>query len=235
MYGRPLGELGKDANRLDGLLDVLLTPGSTLDLVRGLEVEDLRLLILVVRAALDERDLTQDMWKLVSDLIGGLSSFPSSSSTDALHEMFGAPGFAGWLPNIAGAIAAQAAKRRDSEFRHCGIEEVTRMLDNGRPANAADLAAVVVAEICHLSGEIRDGSASHWKHLWNVGSYNNVIKPRPEESCRDVILFALQSKLGRLEIDLQPEGTYANRKRSDIRAEYGGSNVADFCFAAGGV
>ena len=32
-------------------------------------------------------------------------------------------------------------------------------------------------------------------------------------------------RLGRLEVDVQPEGTYADENRSDIRAEYGGFNV----------
>ena len=49
--------------------------------------------------------------------------------------------------------------------------------------------------------------------------------PRPEGSCCGVILLALQRGLGRLGIDAQSEGTYADDKRADIRLSLGSFNV----------
>ncbi len=117
------------------------------------------------------------------------------------------------------------ARRREAEFQHCGMEAIRKTLKSGPPANGGDLAALAVAELELLSERIRDGSASYWRLFWNVDRYNHTKGARPEESCRDAILFNLQSRLARLGVDVQPEGTYADDKRSDIRVTYGGFNV----------
>ena len=136
-----------------------------------------------------------------------------------------APDFAPWALDISVAIEDHSARQRMREFRLCGVDQVTNTLQNGRPANAGDLAALIADEVESLSAQIRDGSASSWKQFWNVDRYNRAKDPRPEHSCRDVILLALQRRLGRLVIDAQPEGTYVDDKRSDIRLSLGSINV----------
>ena len=224
-YDRELMELGNETDHLGCLLDLLCTGGIPRELIRRFEADHLRLLIILTRAALERRELTEDSWELMSHLIQALSSLPTPTATETLADLFGDPGFDLWLPDVAYAMERQAAGRHEAEFQHCQMLQVTRTLDNDRPANVGDLAALVVAVLHGLSEQIRDGSASHWKHYWNVDQYNRATDPRPEDSCRDAILFALQSKLSGLEVDVQPEGTYADDKRSDIRVAYGGFNV----------
>ena len=65
-----------------------------------------------------------------------------------------------WMPVIAHATEFQARRRREKEYEHCNIGQVVRTLDNGSPANAGDLAALVFDELLEISGKIRDGSTS---------------------------------------------------------------------------
>ena len=224
-YGRELQELGEVRNHLRPLLEFFCRAGFRREIAHRFGANELRLMIVLVRASMDGREVTEKDWEFMSDLIRGLSSLQTQEAADVLQELADAPGFSAWALDIAVAIESEAERRREAEFRHCGIDRVLLTLDNGRPANAGDLAALVVAELAQLSAQIRDGNATYWKHFWNVDSYNRAEHPRPEESCRDAILFALQSTLGRLEVDVQPEATYADEKRADIRAEYGGFNV----------
>ena len=102
---------------------------------------------------------------------------------------------------------------------------MVQTLDSGAPASAGDLAALVFDELEDLSHKIRDGNTSDWRQYWNVDSHSRPTDPRPENACRDAVLSDLQKRLGRLGIDAQPEGVYAEDKRSDIRVSFGGFNV----------
>lgn len=223
-YGRELQRLGDQPDRLGLLLDFLSRVGLPREFASRLGANELRLLIAVTRVA-KEGPVIKAGRSLTSGLLWRLSSFEPQEAASLLEELRDSPAFARWDADIALAMEHHSARRREAEFEHCGIEAVGKTLKNAPPANAGDLAALVVAELEVLSERIRDGSASHWRHFWNVDGHNRPRGPRPEESCRDAILFDLQPKLARLGIDVQPEGTYADDKRSDIRVAYGSFNV----------
>ena len=79
----------------------------------------------------------------------------------------------------------QKSIRREATFAHPSLERVAEVLDNGRPANAADLWALIVDLLRQLSREIRDGATSDWRQYWNVDKDNRAVKPKPENACRD--------------------------------------------------
>ena len=99
------------------------------------------------------------------------------------------------------------------------------MLDNRRPANVADLAALTTSYLREIARRVRDGNTSDWRQYWNVDYRNRPTEPKPEDACRDALLSDLQSRLTRLQVDAQPEGRYADDKRSDIRVSHGECNV----------
>ena len=224
-YSRELQEFANEPARLGPLLDFQCRIGSPYEVARRFEARDLKLLIAMTGVAMAGAEVTWARRELMSGLIWGLSARRAHESADILQELADAPAFAPWAPDVSVAIEDQSERRRAAEFRYCKINQVTKTLENGRPANAGDLAALVVDEVGLLSVQIRDGSASNWKQFWNVDGYNRAKDPRPEESCRDAILLALQHRLGRLGIDVQPEGRYADGKRSDIRLSFGSFNV----------
>ena len=216
-YSRELQGFTNEPDRLGALLDFQCRMGFPHQVARRFEASELRLLIAMTGVAMAGVELTASRREVMSDLIRGLSPLLTQEAVEILQELKDDPDFAPWALDISLAIEDQSARRRMREFRPCGIDQVARTLENGRPANAGDLAALVAAEIAMLAHQMRDGSASFWKHFWNVDRYNRATDPRPEESCRDASLFALQRRLDRLGIDAQPEGTYADDTRSDIR------------------
>ena len=130
-----------------------------------------------------------------------------------------------WLPAITDATERQARKRREREYQHSDIRKVVQTLDNGLPANAADLAALVFDELKDLAFKIRDGNTSAWRQYWNTDRHKRSINPKHEDLCRDAVLDDLQERLARLGIDAAAEGVYANDGRADIRVSFAGFNV----------
>ncbi len=224
-FSRELQAFKSEPGRLGALLDFQCKLGIRYEVVRRFEASELRLLIDLTGVAMAGVELTAVRRGVMSGLIRGLSLFGTQASAEILHELKDAPDFAPWALDISVAIEDHSARQRMREFRLCGVDQVTNTLLDGRPANAGDLAALIVDEVGSFSAQVRDGSASSWIQFWNVDRYNRAKNPRPEHSCRDVILLALQRRLGRLGIDAQPEGTYVDDKRSDIRLSLGSINV----------
>ena len=135
------------------------------------------------------------------------------------------PALSRWRDALSRARDAQRVTRRDASYRHPTIEQVCRTLNGGTPANAADLAALVMDRLGEIARKIRGGPTSDWHQYWNVDQYNRPTGEKPEDACRDNLLSDLEDKLKRLGIDAQPEGQYANGKRADIRVYFGGFNV----------
>ena len=169
--------------------------------------------------------LPESAYRSTSALIARLGDDPSATATEALKALSKVSDAEPWTPAIVGATERQARKRRENEYWHSDIGKVAQTLDRGAPANTGDLAALVFDELSALSLKIRDGSTSDWRQHWNVDSHNRPTSPKPEDACRDALLSDLQERLGRLVIDAQPEGVYAEDKRSDIRISFAGFNV----------
>ena len=161
----------------------------------------------------------------VQVLINQLASIPSPAATDTLETLSSDNELLPWRSYLNDAKYQQNITRREVEFQHPEVEQVLELLDNRNPANANDLAALTFEYLRVISKNIRDGNTSDWRQYWNVDSYNRPQNPKPEDACRDALLSAFQDRLKQLGIDAQPEGRYANDKRSDIRVCYGSFNV----------
>ena len=157
--------------------------------------------------------------------IDGLALLPSDEALATFDALLEEDSLGHWRPYLKRAADEQRRIRRESMFHHSSIDQVLQTLDNLKPANAADLAALVLDNLREISNRIRNGNASDWRQYWNVDSRNRPIYPKPEDACRDALLSDLQQKLEKLGIDVQPEGRYADDKQSDIRVSHGGFNV----------
>ena len=187
--------------------------------------DDFEPLVAALGAACRRVGMTESAYWSTSDLIATLGGHPSADAAEAIEALSRVPDAEPWEPAIAAARESRARKRREHEFRHADIGEVVQTLDEGTPANAADLAALVFDELETLSRKTRDGNTSDWRQHWNLDGYSRPMSPRPEEACRDAVLSDLQERLGRLGIHAESEGVYADDKRSDIRVSFAGFNV----------
>ena len=152
----------------------------------------------------------------VSGMIGELAALPDGDVSLTLEELAAEPTLVRWRPALLQARDDQRVFRRDATYRHPDVEQICQTLDNGPPANPADLAALVTDRLGELGDRIRNGNTDDWRQYWNEDKHGRPRTPKHEESCRDALLSALRQCLPD-EVDAQPEGQYANDKRADIR------------------
>ncbi len=162
---------------------------------------------------------------LVTALINRLASLPSRDATAALESLSSNNSLSPWRFNVVNAASRQNQIRREASFRHKDVDQVLQVLDNRKPANAADLAALTMNILFDMAERIRDGNTSDWRQYWNMDSPSQPGTPKHEDLCRDALLSDLRLKFQPLGIDAQPEGHYADNKRADIRVAYGDFNV----------
>ena len=166
---------------------------------------------------------------LVTALINRIASLPSRDATLALESLSSDNALHPWRFKIVDSASRQNLIRREASYRHKEVDQVLQVLDNLKPANASDLAALTMDILSDMAKRIRDGNTSDWRQYWNVDSHNRPQNPKPEPGCRDALLLHLRLKLERFEvnvkIDAQPEGRYADDKQADIRVSYCGFNV----------
>ena len=224
-YGEDLQSLADDEDALNSRAMFAAVRRFPKELTRRLTARDVAPLVVAMGATLGFDGLPEGAFWSTSDLIATLAADPSAAATETLEVLAGVPDAQPWSPAITGARERQARQRREQEYQHMDIGKVVQTLDGGTLANPGDLTALVFDDLKALSLKIRDGSTSDWRQHWNVDQHKQPTTPRPEDACRDAILSDLQERLERLGVDAQPEGVYADDKRSDIRVSFAGFNV----------
>ena len=157
----------------------------------------------------------------IHQMIDRLSVLPDVEATQALQELADDESLSKWRLFFERAQERQRIHRREAEYRYPTIQEVQRTLCNGAPANAADLAALLVDQLGELALRIRTGNTDDWRQYWNEGGRDVDPYPKVENHCRDALLSDLQRYLPS-GVDAQPEVEYANDTRADISVSYGG-------------
>jgi len=164
---------------------------------------------------------TADLVRSLIDTLGGCSS---ETATKELERLLTALTLSQWHNSLRGALHSQRIARRKASFRPLGAEDVSRTLANLQPASAADLAALAFDHLRDIARKIRDGNTNDYRQYWSYGEDNRtLVKPKPENDCRDALLSDLKERFDKLGIDAQKEGYYVEDKRSDIKVSYGGT------------
>ncbi len=163
--------------------------------------------------------------KIVKDYINQLSNIPSAKATHTITELASDNQLRGWKNDLEHAYQNHMVSRREADFKYSNLDNVLQTLGNKRPSNPADLAALTFDYLNEIRDKIHDSNTTDWKQYWNVDKHGRPENPRPEDTCRDNLLSDLKLKLQQYDIEAQPEGTYVNDKRSDIRVSYSWFNV----------
>ncbi|KAF0206287.1 MAG: hypothetical protein FD173_290 [Gallionellaceae bacterium] len=193
-----------------GLLIELLGPRCAPDRIWGVHV---------VRQAENERDCVQA-------LLNKLGSMPDEDAGRVLSGLLTLPELSAWHEAIRSVQQTQQVSRREATFRHPGVDQVIQTLDNDKPANVADLAALASDFLGELAEETHASNTDCYKRFWNVDGYNKPLTPRPENSCRDYLVERLKPLLVPFDVDVQPETREAESKRADIRLSFRGNGEA---------
>ena len=160
----------------------------------------------------------------VGVLLDRLAASPDPAAGDALADLASDSSLSAWRAELVRKRDEQRVVRRDAHYCPPGIEQVCRTLANGPPANAGDLAALLVDRLHEIAVEVRTGNANGWRLFWNEGAHREPSAPRHENSCRDALLHLLRQRLPGV-VDAQPEGQYANERRADVRVACGDFQV----------
>ena len=157
--------------------------------------------------------------RAIHRLIQELGTRPEEVASAALQGLMADKALGQWHPHLGEIQREQEVLRRDATYVHPEPNEVIETLTNAAPANAGDLAALVVDRIEKLGETVRHGNTDDWRQYWNEGSHRRLGDPRHEESCRDAFLSDLRGLLPP-GVDGQPEGQHSGRNRSDIRVSF---------------
>ena len=159
----------------------------------------------------------------ISGLINQLASNTGMESTDTLESLIKDGDLIQWHSRLRPAQSEQLAARRNASFQHPEISRVVSTLNNKAPANAGDLATLVLSHLRNLANKIRNSNTDDYKQYWNLkpGSVQ-PDSPKHEDACRDTLLSDLKACLAPLGVAAQPEGQYADDKRADIRVSVEG-------------
>ena len=155
----------------------------------------------------------------VREMIERLAADPNPEASEALEALLADNALSDWRDMLASRLHTQRRIRRDASYHRLTIEQVNQTLKGGTPANAGDLAALVMDRLSELATTIRDGNTDDWKQFWNEDSYRRPLEPKPEDSCRDTLLYRLRLRLPP-GVDAQPEVHYADDKRADIHIAF---------------
>ena len=120
----------------------------------------------------------------IDRLIRHLSALPSEASMQALDALAVDPDLAHWRGRLERARDDQRLLHRDAAYRHPNLEQLHRALANEQPANAGDLAALLLDRLRNIASTIRTGNSDDWRQYWNEDSYGRADRPKHEDSCR---------------------------------------------------
>jgi hypothetical protein len=107
--------------------------------------------------------------------------------------------------------AEQRQKQADEAYVPPTLDKIAMVLDNGPPANVADLNMIVVEELLELDKRLRGSSEDEINLYWTDDG-----RPRTENECRDRTVALLRGHLTPLSIYPFDEADMPYGKRADI-------------------
>ena len=155
---------------------------------------------------------------LIRELIECLGTSSEESASIVLDSLLKNPALTPWHEMLSHARDSQQRIRRDASFHRLTIEQIGQTLKGGTPANAGDLAALVMDRLSELAITIRDANTDDWRQYWDL-PHGKPPTPRHEDHCRDTLLSRLRLRLPP-GVDAQPEVHYADDKRADIHIAF---------------
>ncbi len=157
---------------------------------------------------------------LIRTALDALSYRHTPEATELLQALLDDQNLAPWRQPISKASDAQRVVRLDAEFEPPSILDVARVLKDGQPASAADLAALAVDRILAVGRQVRDGDVDAWRPFWSEGERGKAKTPKIEPSCQQALLLALRPQLPE-RVRVESEARHAGETRSDLQVSFG--------------
>jgi hypothetical protein len=185
-----------------------------------LSIEKIETLIKVVGGKFKNVHLPQGQSEAASEFVlkqvNRLSVFSALGASHALKRLVGNDSLASYRDHLRHALATQATIRRGVEYKQPSWSDVTEALRGGRPANIADLSALILDHLQTIKREVRHLNTDPYKAFWRCNLRGAVERPEIEDVCRDRLIEIMKPRLIPLGLRVEPEGHMAEDKRADI-------------------
>lgn len=163
---------------------------------------------------------------LLTRCLKALANNTNDEASNALVLLSTDPKLVAFKEEIVRTQEEQLWKRHAKRRQFLDVEQIQKVLQNGPPASAADLAALTTDALEELADHIRNGQTNDWRQYWDWDhETKKPIQPKDENNCRDVLLSDLTGILRQFDNHIQPEGWYADERKADVRISYG-SNLS---------
>lgn len=159
----------------------------------------------------------------VQSLINKLSNTPDQEVAQVFERLLERSVLSRWFLTLKNAQQRYLLNRREAEFRHPTPIEVVETLRQTKPANVADLSAMVLDFLDKLQADMKTKNTDNYRQFWNVDSYGKPLKYRPENVCRSYLADKLNDKYQAQGVQINPEALAAESTRVDIRLSYNDS------------
>jgi hypothetical protein len=166
-----------------------------------------------------------DAAAFVRSLINQIAAYPTERATDLLTKMLAHDDLSSYGEHIKHSLASQRTRRRDAEYVQPDWRQTASALFRDFPANVADLHALLLSHLRDIKQNIASSNTDIYKRFWNEDSYGRIDTPKPEESCRDVLVDMLRQRLRPLGVSVEPEGHMVADKRADISVALPGQKI----------
>ncbi|VEI41149.1 Uncharacterised protein [Citrobacter youngae] len=157
-----------------------------------------------------------DYAEFIRALINEVSAISSYDASEALERLLLLPECESYWDHLLHAQSNQRIRYREAQFHHADWKQAVSTLVNETPANVMDLYSLLLDHIRDISNRITYENTNIYKQFWNEDSYGRPLAPKPEESCRNIFLDLLRTRLNPLKISCEPEGHMVSDKRADI-------------------
>ena len=166
-----------------------------------------------VNAAMNRADL-------VRSAINRLAASGDKNVSASLVELENLPALVHWSGELRHARLMHQVTLRDTGYRHPEPQQIAETLRAGKPANAADVAAIVREVLDGIVRDIRGSDLDVVNLFWNLDSHDRPSKSKPEPSCSKSLALILRERLKKFSIECVVENQHARKKRSDIWCTY---------------
>lgn len=156
----------------------------------------------------------------VQSLINKLSNTPDQEVVQVFERLLERGELSRWFLTLKNAQQRYLLNRREAEFRHPTPNEVVETLRQTKPANVADLSAMLLDFLDKLQQEMHSTDTDNYLRFWNENSNSGPEKPKVENSCRRYLAEKLKDKYLSQGVQVNSEALAADNKRSDIRVTY---------------
>jgi hypothetical protein len=154
--------------------------------------------------------------EFVHENINKIAVNPDREGAKALNRLLQEKALSSYHNHLRHSLAKQAVVRREMEYRQPSWIDSVQSLEGGKPANIADLHALVFDHLQMIKEKIQYNNTDPYKSFWRCDHNGKVEKPEIEDICRDRLIDLIKPSLALLNLHVDPEGHMAADKRTDI-------------------